>query len=193
MLHYLINRNYDTLLLFSEQFQCSNMNIGTVLYVTHAVQSTTCYHVYTSTIYATTPLTRLLFCSANAACIYIHCENCYTANRYCINRLQRALPFHMTGVPAIRDAIRDLAPAAAVADYEVPTYIIGVDSESGEMFIELQHQKPEEHRAKVQQLEAGASCRSSSKAAKKSSAASDANGSSGNGAKTTANNGLLQR
>lgn len=106
---------------------------------------------------------------------------------------QGALPFHMTGVPAIRDAIRELAPAAAVADYEVPTYIIGVDSESGDMFIELQHQKLAEHRSKVQQLEAsGASSTNSSKAVKKSSASSSSG--SSNGAKVTAaNNGLLHR
>jgi hypothetical protein len=99
----------------------------------------------------------------------------------------------MTGVPAIRDAIRELAPAAAVADYEVPTYIIGVDSESGDMFIELQHQKLSEHRSKVQQLEAsGASSTNSSKAVKKSSASSSSG--SSNGAKVTAaNNGLLHR
>jgi hypothetical protein len=98
----------------------------------------------------------------------------------------------MTGVPAIRDVIRDLAPAAAVADYEVPTYIIGVDSKSGEMFIEIQHQKLEEHRAKVQQLEAGGST-TSTKAVKKSTAASSSSSSSGNGAKVMANNGLLHR
>jgi hypothetical protein len=151
-------------------------------------KNTALYHCYTSALYASALLARILTVTP-----LLHCEHLLHTQPLLYKPLQGALPFHMTGVPAIRAVIRDLAPAAAVADYEVPTYIIGVDSESGEMFIELQHQKLEEHRVKVQQLEAAGSSSSSNKAVKTSSATSSSTSSSGKGAKVTANNGLLHR